>query len=58
MTNLFDFFDMETQVEETTVPVKKAASEQATAKKEEKRKKQKVRQKVVRKLRLQNLQIV
>ncbi len=49
---------METQVEETTVPVKKAASEQATAKKEEKKEKQKVRQKVVRKLRLQNLQIV
>ncbi|EOO24927.1 hypothetical protein IIU_06500 [Bacillus cereus VD133] len=41
MTNLFDFFDMETQVEETTVPVKKAASEQATAKKEEKKEKAK-----------------
>ncbi|MDZ4627239.1 hypothetical protein, partial [Bacillus cereus] len=41
MTNLFDFFDMEKQVEETTVPVKKAASEQATAKKEEKKEKTK-----------------
>ncbi|MCU4862811.1 Mov34/MPN/PAD-1 family protein [Bacillus cereus] len=41
MTDLFGFFDMETQVEETTVPVKKAASEQATAKKEEKKEKAK-----------------
>lgn len=37
MTDLFGFFDMEKQVEETTVPVKKAASEQATTKKEEKK---------------------
>ncbi|TNP01449.1 hypothetical protein [Bacillus pacificus] len=41
MNNLFDFFDMEKQVEETTVPVKKAASEQATAKKVEKKEKAK-----------------
>ncbi|HHB2131220.1 TPA: hypothetical protein ACOQ5H_006026, partial [Bacillus cereus] len=41
MTDLFGFFDMEKQVEETTVPVKKAASEQATAKKVEKKEKAK-----------------
>ncbi|MEC2744697.1 hypothetical protein P9Z56_29235 [Bacillus cereus] len=41
MNNLFDFFDMEKEVEEITVPVKKAASEQATAKKEEKKEKAK-----------------
>ncbi|WP_460235294.1 hypothetical protein, partial [Bacillus cereus] len=49
MTNLFDFFDMETQVEETTVPVKKAASEQAAAKKEEKKEKAKNKTKASKK---------
>lgn len=43
MTNLFDLFDMGKEVKETTAPVKKAASEQATAKKVEKKEKTKAK---------------
>ncbi|AZJ24680.1 hypothetical protein CT694_35170 (plasmid) [Bacillus wiedmannii bv. thuringiensis] len=54
MTNLFDFFDMETKVEETTVPVKKAASEQATVKKEEKKEQAKNKTKTSKKAKASN----
>ncbi|PEB54531.1 hypothetical protein COO03_04610 [Bacillus sp. AFS098217] len=45
MTNLFDLFDMDKEIEETTAPVKKTATQQATDKKIEKKEKAKAKDK-------------